>query len=150
MTDSSVSCRHDERAAHVASLTEQFGNTQQALQELQAEFADQQHAQTESKTQLESSRQLHGELQALHTAQSSEVVELTQQLSSANGAARDLQVHSCLQCICEQAVRMLHKHAASNVCHLLYCSCLQLCTHFSAIWLLMGTCLFRFICAVPT
>ena len=92
MSNSNVSCRHDEQAAHAASINEQFGNTQQALQELQAEFADQQHAQSDIKTQLELSRQLHAELLALHTAQSSELVELTQQLSSAKDLAQDLQV----------------------------------------------------------
>jgi hypothetical protein len=65
---SSLVCRHDEQAAHVASVTEQFGNTQQALQELQAE------------------------LQVLHTAQHSEVVKLTERLSGAGNSIQDLQV----------------------------------------------------------
>ena len=85
-------CRHDEQVAHAASITEQFGNTQQALQELQAEFADQQHEQNNLKAQLEISKQLHAELQGLHTAQHSEVVKLTEQLSGADKAVQNLQV----------------------------------------------------------
>ncbi len=89
---SSLVCRHDEQAAHVASVTEQFGNTQQALQELQAEFADQQHEQSNLKAQLEASKKLHAELQVLHTAQHSEVVKLTERLSGAGNSIQDLQV----------------------------------------------------------
>ena len=92
-------CRHDEQATHAASITEQFGNTQQALQELQAEFADQQHEQNNLKAQLEASKQLHAELQVLHTAQHSEVVKLTEQLSSAGESVQDLQVSPFAVCL---------------------------------------------------
>lgn len=92
-------CRHDEQAAHAASITEQFGNTQQALQELQAEFADQQHEQIDLKAQLETSKQLHAELQVLHTAQHSEIVKLTEQLSGAGTSVQDLQVFLSAVCL---------------------------------------------------
>lgn len=92
-------CRHDEQAAHVASITEQFGNTQQALQELQAEYADQQHEQSTLKAQLEMSKQLHAELQVLQNAQHSEVVQLTEQLSSAGNSVQDLQVSPFAVCL---------------------------------------------------
>jgi len=74
-------CRHDEQATHAASITEQFGNTQQALQELQAEFADQQHEQSGLK------------------AQHSEVGKLTEQLSGAGSSVQDLQVSPSAVCL---------------------------------------------------
>ena len=92
-------CRHDEQATHAASITEQFGNTQQALQELQAEFADQQHEQSNLKAQLETSKQLHAELQVLHTAQHSEIIELTGQLSGADKSVQDLHVSPFAVCL---------------------------------------------------
>ncbi len=92
-------CRHDEQATHAASITEQFGNTQQALQELQAEFADQQHEQSGLKAQLEMSKQMHAELQALHTARHSEVGKLTEQLSGAGSSVQDLQVSPSAVCL---------------------------------------------------
>ena len=85
-------CRHDEQAAHLASVTDQFGNTQQALQELQAEFADQSHEHTDLHAQLASSQALHAELQALHRVQAAEVVKLNQQLSTVQSSNQDLQV----------------------------------------------------------
>ena len=100
-------CRHDEQAAHVASITEQFGNTQQALQELQAEFADQQHEQSNLKAQLEASKQLHAELQVLHTAQHCEVVKLTEQVSGAGNSVQDLQVSSFVVCLMFPGISLL-------------------------------------------
>lgn len=85
-------CRHDEQAAHLASVTDQFGNTQQALQELQAEFADQSHERSDLQTQLRSSKTLYAELQALHKAQAAEVLKLNQQLSTVQSSSEDLQV----------------------------------------------------------
>ena len=92
-------CRHDEQATHAASITEQFGNTQQALQELQAEFADQQHEQSNLKGQLETSKQLHAELQVLHTAQHSKAVNLNEQLAGAGTSVQDLQVFPSAVCL---------------------------------------------------
>ena len=76
----------------MASVTDQFGNTRQALQELQAEFADQSHERTDVQTQLASFKALHADLQALHKVQAAEVVELNQQLSTVQSSNRDLQV----------------------------------------------------------
>ena len=92
-------CRHDEQATHAASITEQFGNTQQALQELQAEFADQQHEQSNLKGQLKTSKQLHAELHVLHTAQHSEAVKLNEQLAGAGTSVQDLQVLPSAVCL---------------------------------------------------
>ena len=106
-------CRHDEQAAHLASVTDQFGNTQQALQELQAEFADQSHERTDLQAELASFNTLHAELQALHEVQAAEVQKLNQQLSTVQSSSKDLQVFpSCLTSSTAQsmAVRMtLHK-----------------------------------------
>lgn len=87
-------CRHDEQATHLASVTDQCGNTQQALQELQAEFADQTHERTALQAQVASAKALHAELEALHTVQAAEVVNLNQQLSRVQSSHADLQVLS--------------------------------------------------------
>lgn len=84
--------RHDEQAAHLGSVTDQFGNTQQALQELQAEFADQSHERTDLQAQLASFNALHAELQALHKVQAAELLKLNQQLSTVQASNQDLQV----------------------------------------------------------
>ena len=76
----------------MASVTDQFGNTQQALQELQAEFAEQSHERTDLQDQLALSKALHAELQALHKVQADEVVQLNQKLFKVQSSNRDLQV----------------------------------------------------------
>ena len=84
--------RHDEQAAHLGSVTDQFGNTQQALQELQAEFADQSHERIDLQAQLASFNALHAELQALDKVQAAELLKLNQQLSTVQASNQDLQV----------------------------------------------------------
>ena len=85
-------CRYDEQAAHLASVTTQFGSTQQALQELQAEFADQSHERTNLQAQLTSLQGLHAELQTLHNAQAAQVQSLSEQLSTTKSSSKELQV----------------------------------------------------------
>lgn len=78
----------------MASVTDQFGNTQQALQELQAEFADQSHERTDLQAQLTASQTLQSELKALHEVQTAEVQKLNQQLFQVQSSSEDLQVMS--------------------------------------------------------
>ena len=78
-------CRHGEQAA-------QLGSSQQALQGVQAEFADQQHAKTTLASQLQASEAMHAELQNLHAAQNEEVASLKKQLSERHSLVHELQV----------------------------------------------------------
>ena len=81
--------RYDEQAANLTSVTSQFASTQQALQELQAEFGDQAHEQVKLKTQLESAQSEHSHLQA---ARDAEIGSLAQQLAELHQSVEQLQV----------------------------------------------------------
>ena len=138
LTDScsTLARRYDEQAAHVASVTDQFGNTQQALQELQAEFADQQHEQVDLKAQVQASKAVHVELQSLHATQTSEVLRLSEQLTNTNGSAQDLQVIT-------QHAKCVHQLIASarhpTLCAVMAASC-------TLLHALVGLSQCRFLC----
>lgn len=85
-------CRHDEQATHVADIIQQFSSTQQALQGLQAEFADLQCSKTSLTSQLQESEAEQTELQGLHAAQGEEMASLQKQLSQGQSLVQDLQV----------------------------------------------------------
>lgn len=96
----------------MASITDQFGNTQQALQELQAEFADQSHEHTDLQAQLTSSKALHAELQALHKVQAASVLKLNQQLSTVQSSNQDFQVFYFMAMQCHN--RIAHVEAVRH------------------------------------
>ena len=107
----SVLDRYDEQAANLTSVTSQFASTQQALQELQAEFGDQAHEQVKLKAQLESAQTQHSQLQA---ARDVEVGNLAQQLVKLQQSVQQLQVsnqHTTLAYRTRQCCNM-----AGNIC----------------------------------
>lgn len=85
--------RYDEQAAKLASVTSQFASTQQALQEVQAEFGIKRHEQNQLKVQLESAQSQHVKLQA---AKDAEVGDLAQQLAESQQSVQQLQVSRVL------------------------------------------------------